>query len=419
MALLGHSKAKLWCEGRHNWQQQLLDFANSETSSKNNPRIWIHCASVGEFEQGRPIIEHFRRQSPKCCIILTFYSPSGYLLRKNYAYADLVTYLPLDTAHNAAFFIKTLRPTLAIFVKYEYWYYFLTTLHNQNIPTYLISAIFRPQQIFFKVWGGFFRNLLHKFTKIFVQDSPSEILLQSIGIKHVLVAGDTRFDRVYENAQQKHDLPIIAQFCADKKVIIAGSTWPPDEALLADFLSRTTDNTWALILVPHEIEENKIRTTQSLFTPKFPVLRYSTLVSQTSENAITQAFKNDLFATKVLLIDNIGMLSSIYYYGHYAYIGGGFGKGIHNSLEAVVYGKPVFWGPNYSKFREAHELISHKVAQSTSTADDLCRIVETMPLGSNLYKQTCQNAAQYVKENIGATQKIFEFLNKFLINKNK
>lgn len=243
-SLAGHTKARLRHNGQRDWQRQLREFTDS-FDAPMPPFIWVHCASVGEFEQGRPVIEALRHHYPYCRIVLTFYSPSGYELRKNYALADYIAYLPLDTAANARFFIENVQPQMVFFIKYEYWYHYLSELHKRQIPTYLVSAIFRPEQVFFKPWGILFKPLLSVFRQIFVQDERSKQLLQSLDVHRVSVTGDTRFDRVSKNAQHKQNLPVAEHFSANKTVIVAGSTWPPDEKCLMELLPLISGKTWA------------------------------------------------------------------------------------------------------------------------------------------------------------------------------
>lgn len=355
--------------------------------------LWFHAASLGEFEQGRPLIEEIRRAYPYYKIALTFFSPSGYEVRKNYAGADLICYLPFDTPTNVTRFLDLLQPEKAFFIKYEFWANYLTELSKRQIPVYLFSAIFRPEQIFFKGYGGFFRRLLPAYREIFVQDQPSYNLLRNIGIKQLTVAGDTRFDRVREIRQQAKELPLIDLFRADTPfVLVAGSSWPKDEDLLIDHFNRHPE--MKLIIAPHEIHESRLADIISKL--KRPYVRYSAL---TAENAAT---------ADCLVIDCIGLLSSIYRYGNMAYIGGGFGVGIHNVLEAAVYRIPVLFGPNYQKFREARELIACKGAVSVDTQEAYDRFLTEMANDSTLYASYAAAADDYVAQNSGATRLIMD-----------
>ncbi len=302
-------KAKLWKKGRKKWQSRLLI-------------VWFHCASLGEFEQGRPVIEAFREKYSDIKILLTFFSPSGYEIRKNYPKADYIFYLPLDTRRNAIKFIETVNPIATIFVKYEFWYHYLKQLKKRNIPTYIISAIFREDQVFFKPYGNWYRTFLSNFEHLFVQNEKSQELLASIGISNVTIAGDTRFDRVMTNAQAAKTIPLLEQFVLNSKVLVAGSTWQKDEEIIIEYLKKNPYNL-KLIIAPHEINPQNIEKFRAKLSVK------SMLYTNPDET--------DLADTQVLIIDTIGILSSVYRYGTIAYIGGGFGVGIHNTLEAAVY----------------------------------------------------------------------------------
>ena len=305
----------------------------------------MHCASLGEFEQGRPVLEAIRRQYPQYKIVLTFFSPSGYEVRKNYEGADYIFYLPMDGRYNAKSFLDAVNPSLIFFVKYEFWYFYLSEIRRRNIPALLISAAFRKEQAFFKWYGGFFRKMLHGFTHILVQDNESALLLNTIGInKQVQIAGDTRYDRVLEIAAQARELPVIASFKAGQKILIAGSTWPADEAIIKDMLTALPSD-WKVIIAPHEIDAPNMARVMALFGNDAVLY------------AAYQAHPD--LAKKILIIDNIGMLSSAYKYGDIAFVGGGFDKGgIHNVLEPAAFGTPVIIGPVYQKFVEAVQLVT-------------------------------------------------------------
>lgn len=371
-------KAKQWLSGRKN--QQVL---------KTPGCIWFHFASLGEFEQGRPVLEQFRVLYPKNNIIITFFSPSGYEIRKNTPLADAVYYLPLDTANNAREFINTINPTIAIFTKYEYWYHYFNDLNQRNIPLYIISGIFRPKQIFFKWYGGLHRKILSFVTHFFVQDEQSKQLLHSVSIDNATISGDTRFDRVWANAQTSRELPEIAAFKNNQKVFIAGSTWPADEQLIASLAPKYPD--WKFIIAPHEIGEEKINALIGLL-PQSSAIRYSKLNTQNSE-----------LKTQTLIIDNIGMLSALYQYGDITFIGGGFGAGIHNTLEAAAFGLPVVFGPNYEKFKEAKDLIALGAGFSITDEASLQQIVAQLVNDKAFHTDARQKAERYVEQNIGAT----------------
>jgi 3-deoxy-D-manno-octulosonic-acid transferase len=378
-------KANQWLNGRKNI-----------TVTKNESSIWFHFASLGEFEQGRPVLEQMRALYPKQKIVLTFFSPSGYEIRKNTPLADKVYYLPLDTAKNARQFIDALQPTMAIFTKYEYWYHFFNELHQRNIPLYIISGIFRPNQVFFNWYGGLHRKILSFVTYFFLQDDESKKLLQNIGITHTTVSGDTRFDRVWANAQQPKELPLINEFKNGHKLFIAGSTWPHDEKLIAALIN--DHPAWKFIIAPHEISEEKIDKLIGLL-PVNSSIKYSRLTTHQS-----------LSTFQTLIIDNIGMLSSLYQYGDIAYIGGGFGAGIHNTLEAAAFGLPVIFGPNYSKFKEAKDLIALNAGFSIDNEAALKHIAGKLINDAQFYSNASQTIKQYVEKHTGATKTIIDYI---------
>lgn len=394
-------KAKHWISGRK--EQNLV---------KSGPSAWFHFASLGEFEQGRPVLEQMRVLSPELKIIVTFFSPSGYEIRKNTPLADHVYYLPLDTAKNARHFIDTIQPTVAIFTKYEYWYCFYKELNNRNIPLYIISGIFRPGQIFFRWYGGLHRRMLSFVTHFFVQDERSKQLLQSIGIANSTISGDTRFDRVWANAQQPKALPLISQFKGDHNLFVAGSTWPPDEQLLANLIK--ANPTWKFIIAPHEIGEDKISKLVDILSP-FSTVKYSEIIN----NSKLIVIKPELNSNKTelntnyqcLIIDNIGMLSSLYQYGDVAYIGGGFGAGIHNTLEAAAFGLPVIFGPNFERFKEAKDLISLGAGFTINNAGDLETTAGKLMNNQQFRTSAGQMAKKYVVEHTGATNTIASVIN--------
>ena len=387
-SLFGHRKARMLMRGQWRATDELRTKLPHKTDCQH--RIWIHVASVGEFEQARPIIERLRAERPDVQIVLTFFSPSGYNLRKDYDKADAVTYLPFATRRNARVFLDVVKPDMAIFVKYEFWPAYLRELSKRGIRTYSISAIFRPRQAFFRWWGRPYLNVLKLFTAIYVQDERSAQLLQSHGIERVEVAGDTRFDRVHAIALQAKDIPQIARFAeSSERVIIAGSTWPPDEQLLARYMAETPDV--KLVLAPHEIHEAHLHQIFQLFEGRH--VRF------------TQSSVNSLDVTRVLVVDTMGMLSSVYRYGQVAYIGGGFGVGIHNTIEAAVYGMPVLFGPNYRHFREACALIDAGGGKAVNNYDEF---KVAMDEALDNHAEIGQKAKDYVESELGATERIYK-----------
>ena len=388
-------------------QQQTLDKEHIAQLEALRGAIWIHSASVGEFEQARPIIERLRETGERLKIVLTFFSPSGYELRKNYELVDGVFYLPFPNRHNANKFLDALQPSKALFVKYEFWPPFLRVLKKRNIPTYSISAIFRPTQRFFHWYGKSSLNLLKCFTHLYVQDEASRALLAEHGIANCTVTGDTRFDRVkaiVDSQKSKVDSRFtpIAQFVEGaERVLVAGSTWPKDEVLLQQYVERVnelTNERVKLILVPHEINEEHLHFIFNLFEGK--IIKYSVISNQPSNESRV----NILQHAQVMVLDTIGLLSSIYRFGQVAYIGGGFGVGIHNTIEAAVYGVPVLFGPNYHHFREAQGLIDAGAARSISNYAELEEALET---AFAQHETIGAKAAQYVESELGATEKIY------------
>lgn len=358
--------------------------------------IWFHAASLGEFEQGRPLIEKIREEKPEYKILLTFFSPSGYEVRKDYAGADVICYLPFDYRSNAQKFLDLAKPEIAIFIKYEFWMNYLNHLKKRNIPTYIISAVFRPDQIFFRWYGCKYRNVLNNYNWFFVQDGNSATLLKQFNYNNITISGDTRFDRVYKIFKQGKNLPLIEKFVnkTEEKhlVLIAGSTWDKDEEILIPFFNQHPEI--KLIIAPHEINENH------LAQLKNRIKRPCTLYSEADEKEIEK--------TDCLIIDCLGLLSSAYKYGEIAYIGGGFGGGIHNVLEAAVYGIPVLFGPNYGKFREAKELIASKGAFSVSSENDFSAQMNNLLIYTELIRDAGKKASNYVINNLDATQEIYE-----------
>ena len=386
LASLMNDKARLWHKGRQGLLEKM-----EQTIDPEAPVAWFHAASLGEFEQGRPVIEAFRVEHPQWKILLTFYSPSGYEVRKNFTGADYIFYLPADTPRNVRRFMQIVRPRVAVFIKYEFWLNYLAAMRQQGTKLYLISAIFRPTQVFFKWYGGPFRQALRAFTHLFVQDDASKQILEGIGIRAVDIAGDTRFDRVSAIATHARTLPEVARFADSGPVLVAGSTWPPDEELLLTLIERYADVKF--IIAPHEIEPARIERLRGRITR--PTLRYTELTPE-----------SDLEGAGVLFIDTIGILSSVYRYGRWSYIGGGFGVGIHNTLEAATFGLPLAFGPNYQRFREACELVALGAARSV--ADEAALQAWFGPLHDDP-QQTARCGAlssQYVKQHCGATARI-------------
>jgi 3-deoxy-D-manno-octulosonic-acid transferase len=379
---LFNSKASLWVKGRKNWARKITDRIRP-----GDRTIWIHCASLGEFEQGRPVIEAIKKKMPELKIVITFFSPSGYEIRKNYDKADCISYLPSDTPGNASEFIRLVRPEIVIFVKYEFWNNYISEIYRNKIPLYLISGIFRPEQHFFKWYGSFFRTMLGKFEKIFVQDQKSLELLAAIGIDRVTLAGDTRFDRVVQIAGTVRSIPHLEQFRGNEKLFLAGSSWKQDEEIIAGYIN-LFPNRMKWVFAPHEVDKSNIDRLEKLF--KVKCVRFS-------------EFNEGSVDARVMIIDNIGLLSSAYRYAYIAAIGGGFGKGIHNILEASCWAIPVLFGPNYEKFREAVDLKNIGGAETFSTEADLKKILDLWLDDENIYHFSAEKAENYVKENTGAT----------------
>lgn len=382
-------KARLWLNGRKDWRRML-----AQDLQQGERRIWIHCSSLGEFEQGRPLIEMLRAQYPGYKIVLTFFSPSGYEPRKNYEGADYILYLPMDGPANARDFITAINPSLAIFVKYEFWHYYLHQLRKRGIPTILVSAAFRSSQSFFQWHGGFFRSMLHCFSHIHVQDEHSSRLLRSIGISgNVSISGDTRYDRVAAIRAGITAIPEAEAFKGDGSVLIAGSTWPGDEAILHQALT-TLPPHWKLIIAPHEIDAPHIAQLRQLFGTDavlFSVLRMEP----------AQAAK------RVLIIDNMGMLSSLYAYGEIAWVGGGFETGgIHNTLEPAVFGLPIIMGPTYRKFVEAVKLVDLGAAFAVHESADALTLLQKLSLSHDTRREVNEKLQSFMTRETGAAQRI-------------
>ncbi len=388
IASFRNEKARQWLAGRKDLWKELQDQLRSDEHI-----IWIHSASTGEFEQAKPVIEQLKKIYPAYKILVTFFSPSGFNAARKYALADYKFYLPADTHRNAERFINTINPKLVIFVKYEFWYHHLKAINNQNIPLLLISSIFRKNQAFFKWYGRFYKKMLHFFKWIFVQDSDSLNILQLNGVTHCSISGDTRFDRVAAIKENFSDITLVERFAGEGNVLVAGSTWPEDEEVIANLTTQHPG--LKFIIAPHEINENHINN----IIKRFPTpVRYSRLAQEKTNEADYQT----------LIIDNIGMLSRLYKYATIAYVGGGFKTGLHNILEAAVYGKPVIFGPHYKKFREAKELIASGGAFSVSDANGLKQQISVLLNYKTDLATASQAAASYVKENKGATERILQ-----------
>lgn len=370
----------------------------------NAKYIWFHAASLGEFEQGRPLMEHIRKEYPQYKILLTFYSPSGYEVRKNYEGADIICYMPVDTRLNAIRFLRLVRPVMAFFIKYEFWSNFLHILKHRNIPTYSVSSIFREDQVFFKWYGRNYAGVLKCFTRFFVQNEESKRLLEGIGITAVDVVGDTRFDRVLQIKEAAKQLPICEAFRTgvassqsadvphhDFKVFVAGSSWPPDENIFIPFFNEHKD--WRLLIAPHVIAEEHLKLILSLIKGK-KVVRY------------TQTTPEEAAEADVLIIDCFGLLSSMYNYGDVAYIGGGFGVGIHNTLEAAVWNMPVIFGPNNKKFQEAQGLLKSGGGFEINTYEDFSGLMSSLMTDETFLKQAGDKAGAFVAHLAGATDKV-------------
>ncbi len=452
-----HAKARLWVDGRNappgfaaNAEVKAPVTGVGQETETRPKTLWVHAASLGEFEQGRPVIEAFREQFPDWRIVLTFFSPSGYEIRKNYPHADLICYLPADTRRNARDFLERVRPDAAVFVKYEFWANYLLELKKRNIPTLLVSALFRESQPFFQWYGGFWRQMLSCFTHFFVQNEASAKLLQDLGFQNVTTAGDTRVDRVLKIAESAREDAVVAAFSArpgggegsvapisqEQKgafpaptppaqpeaplpptggagggllsgggffpnILIAGSTWPPDEAHLAEAMQKPVFKHFKLVIAPHDPAERSVAQVLDVLPGGWrgKALRYS----GASVPAAAEA--------AVLIIDNVGLLNTLYRYGTVAYIGGGFGRGIHNTLEPAAFGLPILFGPSYEKFEEARQFVARGGAFPVRNARELAEILERLQ-DPEFYRMSSQAVQTYLRESKGATEKIISFFKK-------
>ena len=390
------SKARAWHYGRKELFGKLEEVFSTHFSDKSPaPVAWFHCASLGEFEQGRPVIQAYRDEFPTHLILLTFFSPSGYNHRNQYDFVDHVFYLPIDTIYNSRRFVNIVRPSVAVFVKYEFWFNYLNQLFIRNIPVYTISAVFRPNQHFFKWYGGWFRTHLRKIKTVFVQDEHSAELLYMVDVNNVMIGGDTRFDRVIDLKVFQQSFPLIDQFVKDKQVLVAGSTWPQDEELILDFYKKNAGQV-KLIIAPHEVGPNRIKELLNLLGDK--------AVLYSNSEGINLAEKD------ALIIDSIGILSQLYRFASIAYIGGGFGVGIHNTLEAAAFGNPVFFGPNYHRFREARDMVALGAAFCVTTPHQFTEKAHELLTDRERLKEVSAEAGKYVQDRAGATQRIMKVL---------
>jgi 3-deoxy-D-manno-octulosonic-acid transferase len=401
ISALYNDKTKLWIAGRRNWRQQIADKLGA-----NEKRIWIHCSSLGEFEQGRPLIESVKKQYPDYKIVLTFFSPSGYEHCKNYTTADYIFYLPMDGKSAAKDFITLINPSLVLFVKYEFWLNYLLALHQKGTPTLLVSGIFRPTQPFFQWYGTLWRQMLGAFTHFFVQNEASAQLLSQLGFKNVTIAGDTRIDRVLKIVQEAQPISIAAQFktSTEYPIMIVGSSWEADEKVYLPVFQKKEFQHFKTIIAPHSLSPASIQKLEQPIAQFSKSIRYS------------QADGVDVAPYSTLIIDNIGMLNQLYQYGHIAYIGGGFGKAIHNVLEPAAWGLPVIFGPKHKKFEEALQLVKLGGAFDIENQDDLERVLKYLA-DPGQYTRASAAVKAWLEANKGATIKILSFLTEILTQK--
>ncbi|MCS6820642.1 MAG: 3-deoxy-D-manno-octulosonic acid transferase [Microscillaceae bacterium] len=390
------SKAKKWIQGR----TKLFAKLSRDFAQNNAPVVWFHCASLGEFEQGRPVMEALKQRKPYIKILVTFFSPSGYeVVAKQNTVVDFISYLPLDTQANAKRFIEIVRPQVILFIKYEFWFNFLSIIAKKKIPLILFSAVFRKEQIFFQWYGGFFRNILNEFTHIFVQNQASLDLLYSIDINSATITSDTRLDRVRTILENKEQFPLIEKFKNNQKLLIVGSSWRRDLEVIIPFLNEF-DQPLKVIIAPHEIKENEIKYIQTELTT--PALRYS------------EATEENVNQYDALILDNVGMLAQLYQYADFAYIGGAFGEGLHNILEPAVHGIPIFFGKEYQNFPEAIDLIELDVAFSVENTKELDLIFTRIYYDADKRSEIKAACEKYIKENSGGTEVLVSYIIRLL-----
>ncbi|HSZ71192.1 MAG TPA: glycosyltransferase N-terminal domain-containing protein [Cytophagaceae bacterium] len=389
LSVFGHRKARLWINGRKGWKKRLHEKFQNIPSC-----IWFHCASVGEYELSIPLMESLNQKYPHKKILVTFFSPSGYEVKKNDVLPFHIDYLPIDSASNASFFIETVKPETVLFAKYDYWHYYLKVLESKKIPTYVFSATFRSSQVFFKPYGNWYKQMLKRFTHLFVVNETSSQLLHAAGIDQVSVTGDNRYDRVLSTARKNLRFHFIEKFKANHQLMIAGSTWPEDENILVSLIN--TNTSLKYIIAPHEIEASHLQQLEASLTVRN--IRYSVIDERT-----------DLESISVVIIDNIGMLSSLYKYGNIAYVGGAFKQGLHNILEPLSFGLPVIFGPHYSKFPEAFDFISIGGAYSIQDAEELQQKVTVLLTPDQQENIKTLNTLEIAK-HIGATEKIMNYI---------
>lgn len=394
VASISNQKARLWLKGRKNIFKKLTTIF-----AKRPNVIWFHCASLGEFEQGRPLMEELKKTHPNSKILLTFFSPSGYEVRRDYEGADYIFYLPIDTARNAKHFISLVNPKIAVFVKYEFWFNYQSALKKNNIPLFVVSANFRSNQHFFKWYGGWFRKNLKNFTHLFVQNEHSKSLLAKANINNITVSGDTRFDRVASITKQVKPFPLIEKFCNGQKVLIAGSSWKPDEDILIPFINANS-NSFKYIIAPHEVHIEHVETICNSLKAEYVL--YSSLKEENAQSA------------RILIIDSIGILSHVYQYGYITYIGGGFGKSIHNILEPATFGMPIVFGPNHTKFAEAIELKKLKGAFSINNSEDFNNLMNQWIKDPAMVSEVSAISKKFVEDNTGACEIIMKEIEGYL-----
>lgn len=402
-----NSKAKGWHGGRRDQFRRIREDLDTIPADRRTRTVWFHCASLGEFEQGRPLMERFRELYPQCVILVTFFSPSGFDIRKNTPVADRVWYLPLDTPGNARRFLRLVRPSMAFFVKYEYWYNILKELKRADIPVFVVSAVFRPGQVFFRWYGSWFLKQLRHVTWFFLQNGEVKTLLENHAIKNFTVTGDTRFDRVSSIVSQPKDFPLVEKFCSGSRVLVCGSTWPDDEALILPLVVNRKISL-KYIIAPHEVHEARIASLLADIrkTPGMPVGQHAIV-------RLSELTKGNASKAKVLVVDSIGQLAHLYRYASFAFIGGGFGTGLHNILEAVSFGKPVMFGPDHQKFTEAGDLIRLGGAVSVKDPEEARTVVKrllTDAVHSGHMSDICKI---YAESNKGATHRILEYIRNF------